>query len=105
MTPQRNIGGIGANGVSSSPYNQISSMGQIGTTNADSPDVSQQDETENPADKLMTDFGALMNQVKNFMQSYKGNDEESQAVMDALTKYVTSAAQSLNSPEAPSRMY
>jgi hypothetical protein len=108
MTLQGNIGGMMQNSASSTPYNQLSTMGNSGTT-GQSPDASQssqQGDTENnPTDKFVTDFGSFAEQFKNLTSSYKGDDEKVQAVFDALASWAQSVTQGLNQPETPSRMY
>jgi hypothetical protein len=107
MTPQGNLGGMMQNSGNSSPYNQLSTMGNVATTNPSS-DVSQQpapDVENNPVEKFMTDFGSFMDEFKNLTTPYKGDDEKVQAVFDALAQWAQSVAQNLNQPETPSRGY
>jgi hypothetical protein len=92
------------NSANSSPYNQLSTMGNSGTTNP-SPDASQPSVENNPAEKFMTDFGSFAEGFKNLTVGYKGDDEKVQAVFDALANWAQSVTQNLNQPETPSRMY
>lgn len=111
MTPQGSIGGMAQNSANSSPYNQLSTMGNLGTT-APSIDASQPSQSSqqsnienNPAEKFITDFGSFAEQFKNLTTSYKGDDGKVQAVFDALASWAQSVTQGLNQPETSSRMY